>query len=332
MDRHASRLRHQRRTEWPPRPLSTIAPTRRRPFTRAERDSVTVLFGGLHWRLERLLQAVLEQSGHRARVPSGRDQGGLARRSGARGHRAMLPDQLHDRKPDQLPAEGVQGDRGRRGRQALRLPDGRFVRRVPLRPVSPELRARLEERRPRCLPHVPDVPGADGSEGGHGRRPQPEPPDDARLPVGDLLHRPRAGPRIPGAAVRGGSRPTERRRPREHRASLRGVPHASSRRGPWRSVAWYLTTPYFAKSAPGDPPANSRRSRSIACAPSRSSRSPGSSISRRSRVTRTTTSTDGSRRRAPRCTRRRSRSGWTTSSASVSSASRTTRASSAALG
>ena len=39
-----------------------------RPFTRAERDSVTILFGGLHWRLERILQAVLEQSGYRARV------------------------------------------------------------------------------------------------------------------------------------------------------------------------------------------------------------------------------------------------------------------------
>lgn len=39
-----------------------------RPFTRAERESVTILFGGLHWRLERLLQAVLEQSGYRARI------------------------------------------------------------------------------------------------------------------------------------------------------------------------------------------------------------------------------------------------------------------------
>ena len=35
-----------------------------RPFTRAERDSVTILFGGLHWRLERMLQAVLENGGY----------------------------------------------------------------------------------------------------------------------------------------------------------------------------------------------------------------------------------------------------------------------------
>src|SRR5881409_3842420 len=39
-----------------------------RPFTRAERDSTTILFGGLHWRIERILQAVLESSGYRAQI------------------------------------------------------------------------------------------------------------------------------------------------------------------------------------------------------------------------------------------------------------------------
>ena len=43
----------------------TYAP---RPFTRAERDSTTILFGGLHWRLERMLQAVLENGGYRAQI------------------------------------------------------------------------------------------------------------------------------------------------------------------------------------------------------------------------------------------------------------------------
>jgi len=43
----------------------TYAP---KPFTRAERDSVTILFGGLHWRVERVLQAVLENCGYHARV------------------------------------------------------------------------------------------------------------------------------------------------------------------------------------------------------------------------------------------------------------------------
>jgi predicted nucleotide-binding protein (sugar kinase/HSP70/actin superfamily) len=39
-----------------------------RPFTAAERDSTTILFGGLHWRIERVLQAVLEAKGLRAQV------------------------------------------------------------------------------------------------------------------------------------------------------------------------------------------------------------------------------------------------------------------------
>src|SRR5438093_6411807 len=39
-----------------------------RPFTRAERDSVTILFGGLHWRIERIIQGVLESSGYKAQI------------------------------------------------------------------------------------------------------------------------------------------------------------------------------------------------------------------------------------------------------------------------
>jgi predicted nucleotide-binding protein (sugar kinase/HSP70/actin superfamily) len=38
------------------------------PFTRAERETVTVLFGGLHWRVERVIQGVLESGGNRAEV------------------------------------------------------------------------------------------------------------------------------------------------------------------------------------------------------------------------------------------------------------------------
>ena len=83
MDRHvgtpATRYRAPtRRTQWPPTtterpristpPAATTGPTRPRPFTRAERDSVTILFGGLHWRVERILQAVLESGGHKAQV------------------------------------------------------------------------------------------------------------------------------------------------------------------------------------------------------------------------------------------------------------------------
>src|SRR5262245_4680191 len=46
-------------------PYRTYRP---RPFTRAGGDSTTVVFGGLHSRLEQLLQAVLENNGYRARI------------------------------------------------------------------------------------------------------------------------------------------------------------------------------------------------------------------------------------------------------------------------
>ena len=39
-----------------------------RPFTREERDKVTILFGGLHWRAERLMQGGMENLGYRVQV------------------------------------------------------------------------------------------------------------------------------------------------------------------------------------------------------------------------------------------------------------------------
>src|SRR5262245_33196278 len=41
----------------PTEPYRTYKPT---PFMKGERDSVTMLFGSLHWLVERILQAVLE--------------------------------------------------------------------------------------------------------------------------------------------------------------------------------------------------------------------------------------------------------------------------------
>ena len=39
-----------------------------RPFLREERDTVTVLFGGLHWRAERVIQGAMENLGYRTQV------------------------------------------------------------------------------------------------------------------------------------------------------------------------------------------------------------------------------------------------------------------------
>ncbi len=62
-----------------PAPVRAIAPPARtgnepyraykpRLFTRAERDEVTVLFGGLHWRAERVIQGAMENLGYRTQV------------------------------------------------------------------------------------------------------------------------------------------------------------------------------------------------------------------------------------------------------------------------
>lgn len=51
-----------------PQALGHYRAYRPRPFTREERDKVTVLFGGLHWRAERVIQGAMENLGYRVRV------------------------------------------------------------------------------------------------------------------------------------------------------------------------------------------------------------------------------------------------------------------------
>lgn len=41
---------------------------RSKPFTREERSTTTVLFGGLHWRVERVMHAVMENLGYKAQI------------------------------------------------------------------------------------------------------------------------------------------------------------------------------------------------------------------------------------------------------------------------
>src|SRR5258705_890899 len=60
-----------------------------RPFTRAERDSVTVLFGGLHWRVERILQAGREGARPKGPGGPGGPQGDLPTAPGVAGHRPV---------------------------------------------------------------------------------------------------------------------------------------------------------------------------------------------------------------------------------------------------
>ena len=46
-------------------PYRTYTP---RPFQREERENTTILFGGLHWRAEQLIQSVFENLGYKAQV------------------------------------------------------------------------------------------------------------------------------------------------------------------------------------------------------------------------------------------------------------------------
>src|ERR1043165_5459161 len=39
-----------------------------RPFTREERDKVTILFGNLHWRAERVMQGVFSNLGYKTQI------------------------------------------------------------------------------------------------------------------------------------------------------------------------------------------------------------------------------------------------------------------------
>ena len=74
-----------------------------RPFTRSERSHVSILFGGLHWRVERVVEAVFENAGYRAqRLPTA-TRAGPEPRARARRHRSVLSHQLHHRQPRVLP-------------------------------------------------------------------------------------------------------------------------------------------------------------------------------------------------------------------------------------
>jgi len=54
-----------------PVPLEPYRAYKPLPFTRDERGKVTVLFGGLHWRAERLIQGALENLGYNTRINDG---------------------------------------------------------------------------------------------------------------------------------------------------------------------------------------------------------------------------------------------------------------------
>ena len=82
-----------------------------RPFTREERDKVTILFGGLTWKHERLVQGVFNNLNYNAKpLPNITRAGPRCRqRTDRRGR--VLPHDLYDRQPGELPEDRSGGQR-----------------------------------------------------------------------------------------------------------------------------------------------------------------------------------------------------------------------------
>ena len=98
---------------------------------------MTVLFGGLHWRVERLIQAVLENGGNRARaLPVATREDLLTGREVADIGQCCPTSFTTGNLVNFLKKE-AEPDRRGGGQQALRLPHRGLLRRLPVRPVPP---------------------------------------------------------------------------------------------------------------------------------------------------------------------------------------------------
>ena len=220
-----------------------------RPFTRAERDSVTILFGGLHWRLERLLQAVLENSGYKARIlPVATKEDLLTGREVADIGQCCPTSFTTGNLVNFLRAESKAIGAEEVAKRYVYLTAGSCgACRFGQYHQSYELALRntgLEAFRMFLLAQDQmDQKARDG------RRPRPQP---ARSRFGclwaifcadlvqDLEYQVRPYEVEPG--------PDGRRRAREHGLPLRGLQAAGRSKESWRAVAWHLTTAYFARA------------------------------------------------------------------------------------
>ena len=89
-----------------PPPVKHYEAYRPKPFTRAERETTTLLFGGLTWKHERMMQGASAQPEVQGRTAAEYRAGGPG--CGQRVDRCgrLLSHHFHDRKPGELPEEG----------------------------------------------------------------------------------------------------------------------------------------------------------------------------------------------------------------------------------
>ena len=104
---------------------------------------MTILFGGLTWKHEWLIESVFESAGYRVEVLPTPDVAAFPAREGVRQQRAVQPDLFHGRASDQVPA-ATRSQRAHASgdRRQLRVLYGRLVRPVPLRHVRSRIPAR----------------------------------------------------------------------------------------------------------------------------------------------------------------------------------------------
>ena len=290
-----------------------------RPFTREQRARTTLLFGGLTWKHEKLVHGALEGLGYTRRSRAHAQRPRVPDRQGIRQQRAVQPHLFHRRQPGAVSAEpGRAGAQQAGNHRPLRVLHRRRLRPVPLRHVRSRIPAGAAQRRFRRLPRAA-VPAVRRAEPVRRRsRPGDEPrflpghPQRAQLRRRDE----RSGLRHP---------PLRSRSAGETDAVLdEGMDYLHEvfrKKRPWKldgNLSKYLggfsdTAEYHRQvrepaqgrrlraRAEALPRPVQRRSKSTACASSRSSRSPANSGRRPPRATATSTCSTSCSAKARRC-------------------------------
>ena len=133
--------------------------------------------------------------------PADGDARGSARRARARRHRPVLPDQLHHRKPRQIPARARRGASGPRKSR-------RNTSTSPPAPAAPAASASITRAtnwrcatRPRSVPHVPDRRRTGSTRARCTAAASRSTCRSRSARVGGVVHRRGAGPRISDPAL-----------------------------------------------------------------------------------------------------------------------------------